>query len=98
MAYDTGKATDILTKMRQTDAYEQALFREMLARFWTEHFTSGSFCGLCGNSGVIDTRPTARTPRGQANVGIVAKCICPNGMALRDAERAADASMRGGGK
>jgi hypothetical protein len=39
-------------------------------------------CGLCGNQGIVDTRPTAVTPWG-AKAGIVAFCVCPNGRALK---------------
>lgn len=35
-------------------------------------------CGLCGNSGFIDTRKSARTPTGNL-AGVLAYCICPNG-------------------
>lgn len=34
-------------------------------------------CGLCGNSGIIDT--TKNTTWDGKNVGVVAYCICPNG-------------------
>ena len=36
------------------------------------------FCGLCGNTGKINTKGTAKTPQGKP-CGIEAFCICPNG-------------------
>jgi len=36
-------------------------------------------CGLCGNTGVIDTRGTVKTPSGEPAGGVRAWCICPNG-------------------
>lgn len=35
-------------------------------------------CGLCGNSGVLDTTGTVKSPFGGV-IGIYAPCICPNG-------------------
>ncbi len=35
-------------------------------------------CGLCGNSGVIDTRGRMFTPA-EHECGVLAFCICPNG-------------------
>ena len=40
------------------------------------------YCGLCGNSGVVDTRGHVRSPRGQ-ECGVRAFCICPNGRAAK---------------
>jgi len=36
-------------------------------------------CGLCGNTGMIDTRGHLRTPDGADAGGVRAYCICPNG-------------------
>ena len=36
------------------------------------------YCGLCGNSGIVDTRGTVRSPAGD-DCGVRAFCICPNG-------------------
>lgn len=41
-----------------------------------------SCCGLCGNSGVVDTRGKVVSPRGE-DCGIRAYCICPNGRAIK---------------
>lgn len=43
-------------------------------------------CGLCGNSGMIDTRGYVKSPRGTP-CGILAHCICPNGRHIRRAVR-----------
>lgn len=42
-------------------------------------------CGLCGNSGVIDTRGRMYTPAG-VECGVLAFCICPNGRAFKRAK------------
>lgn len=44
-------------------------------------------CGLCGNSGLMDTRRYASC-LGQ-NCGIMGYCICPNGRAKRKQENGA---------
>lgn len=40
-----------------------------------------TLCGLCGNSGIIDTSKTAE--HYDKMVGIVGYCICPNGRARK---------------
>lgn len=42
----------------------------------------GPICGLCGNSGWIDTRATARSPVGKV-CGDIFPCICPNGRSVK---------------
>jgi len=51
---------------------------------WLEFLSNGpgKCCGLCGNSGYIDTLKSAITPRG-VKCGIQAYCICPNGRAIK---------------
>lgn len=39
-----------------------------------------SCCGLCGNSGIVDTRGKVNSPIGK-DCGVLAFCICPNGRA-----------------
>lgn len=39
-------------------------------------------CGLCGNTGVVDTRGRIASPVGHA-CGVRAFCICPNGRAWK---------------
>lgn len=39
-------------------------------------------CGLCGNSGYVDTLTTA-TCWADVPAGIKAHCICPNGRAMK---------------
>jgi hypothetical protein len=41
-----------------------------------------AFCGLCGNSGIVDTRGHVVSPRGD-DCGVRAYCICPNGRAIK---------------
>ncbi len=49
---------------------------------WLEFLTPEQMCGLCGQSGVIDTRPlNLHTPAGTP-CGVKRYCICPNGRAL----------------
>jgi hypothetical protein len=54
-------------------------------------------CGLCGNSGWVDTTAHVLSPRG-VPCGIRATCICPNGRAIRRSSRRRRASLdrRGG--
>lgn len=39
-------------------------------------------CGLCGDSGLVDTRGNVKTPRGY-DCGVRAFCICRNGRILK---------------
>lgn len=49
---------------------------------WMEYVNSNyNICGLCGNSGVVDTRKIA-TAAG-IDVGGLHYCVCPNGRALK---------------
>lgn len=41
-----------------------------------------SWCGLCGNSGIVDTRGKVESPRGD-DCGVRTCCICPNGRAIK---------------
>ena len=50
--------------------------------YWNEHFTNRGVCGLCGNSGTVDTRYSAKNPQGSP-VGIKTFCFCPNGQVNR---------------
>lgn len=56
-------------------------------RFWFMEFLSPKVdvCGLCGNSGVLDTRGV-RSPLG-VECGVVAYCICPNGCKIFDVKK-----------
>ncbi len=57
-----------------------------ITQYWYDHYVTHarhgiSDCCLCGNSGIIDTRPTAScagTPLGRRSF-----CICPNGQSMR---------------
>lgn len=57
--------------------------KEFLAKLWADEFINNDLCGLCGNSGVIDTRHTAVSAAG-VNSGGRFFCICPNGRAMKD--------------
>ena len=49
---------------------------------WEEGFVHPTgFCGLCGNSGVVDTRGTLSSSTG-VECGVIAMCICPTGHGL----------------
>jgi hypothetical protein len=57
--------------------------KKLLADFWLENYWNkdvgiGGLCGLCGNTGKIDTTKSAISPMG-LNSGGVYFCICPNG-------------------
>lgn len=47
---------------------------------WLE-FVNHDLCGLCGNTGILDTRPTAVSTVGVRS-GVRQPCICPNGRAI----------------
>lgn len=49
---------------------------------WLE-FINHDHCGLCGNTGVIDTRSTVVTNAG-VKCGVRAYCICLNGRAMKE--------------
>ena len=42
-------------------------------------------CGLCGNSGIVDTMTTAKWDN--KSVGVKTYCICPNGRTMKNKER-----------
>lgn len=41
-----------------------------------------SWCGLCGNVGIVDTRGKVKSPHGD-DCGVRAYCICPNGRVIK---------------
>lgn len=41
-----------------------------------------AYCGLCGNTGIVDTRGKVNDPAG-ADCGVRAYCICPNGRTIK---------------
>ena len=49
-----------------------------LEELWFAEFTVTGMCGLCGNSGIIDTRKTLSYGKGKTRGGRFF-CICPNG-------------------
>lgn len=54
---------------------------QVVTDYWHAHYTDTGLCGLCGNSGVIDTTGV-RTNAGVL-VGGLHYCICPNGQVFR---------------
>lgn len=67
---------------------EASLMRHAKRELWEEFQSSRrdlTACGLCGNTGVIDTRGRVKTPAGY-ECGVRAFCICPNGRAWKDAK------------
>jgi hypothetical protein len=58
-------------------------FDDKLISYWIKHYVVKGHCSLCGNNGVIDTTGIT-TPAG-VRVGKKSYCICPNGLAWRDA-------------
>ena len=61
-----------MKKVRRNKTVENYAFK---------HYFPLNHCGLCGNSGVIDTRGV--TTAGGITVGGIWWCICPNGQAHR---------------
>lgn len=55
---------------------------EVVIDYWLRHYVN-QHCTLCGNSGIIDTRRTARTAAG-IMTGRENFCICPNGQSMRE--------------
>ena len=56
--------------------------KKILDEFWANEFIVGHLCGLCGNTGIIDTRGRAVSPAGEVTGGEFF-CICPNGRCLK---------------
>ena len=48
---------------------------------WLEYLNAGA-CGLCGQSGKVDTRGRVKSPAGE-ECGVLRYCICPNGRWLK---------------
>jgi len=65
---------------------KQGPMSKAVTRYWLEFYgdihTGTGLCTLCGNTGKIDTRTTAKSPNG-INVGRINFCICPNGQWFR---------------
>ena len=63
--------------------------KRIINDFWHDNYATvdernvGGFCCLCGNTGVIDTTHTARTPMGVL-IGRRVLCLCPNGRAMQN--------------
>ena len=71
-------AGDVIDAMKKShEENMQDLWREFLG-----DEVSRSHCGLCGNSGMVDTRGKVFTAAGY-ECGVRTWCICPNGRALK---------------
>lgn len=57
----------------------QRVQEKSIEDYWLKHYMGAVLCSLCGNSGIIDTRQSARQSAGRLNY-----CICPNGRAMRN--------------
>ena len=62
--------------------------KRLIADFWHENYSvitkeKWTCCGLCGNTGIINTKNSAFTPRGES-VGREFYCICPNGRSMKE--------------
>jgi hypothetical protein len=58
----------------------------VITEYWFDHYILDGLCSLCGNSGVVDTTSTAKSPTGKS-CGRKNWCICPNGQNLREIAR-----------
>ena len=61
--------------------------RTILRDFWQDNYFNrtialGGLCGLCANTGIIDTTTTAISPKG-IMAGGKYYCVCPNGRNLQ---------------
>ena len=64
----------------------QPVWEEFLVQVrWHDDAAPMPVCGLCGNTGIIDTGPRGRvtTPAGHPCPVIQRPCICPNGRAVK---------------
>ena len=54
-------------------------------RYWREYYLchQTGLCVLCGNTGILDTTKSAKSPRGEESPGRKNYCICPNGQDMR---------------
>lgn len=62
-------------EMYQQEAHDHACF-------WQFFNPDLGVCGLCGNSGWIDTRNHVVSPRGTP-CGVRRPCLCPNGRSIK---------------
>lgn len=56
---------------------------------WLDFLGAHDLCGLCGNSGIIDTRGDVESAAGVA-CGVRRFCICPNGRVMKEKRAAID--------
>lgn len=64
--------------------------KKLLMRFWHENYLNVNvpygLCGLCANTGIIDTTETAISPKGIKSGGKYF-CVCPNGRVMHEVEK-----------
>ena len=58
--------------------------KKIFSDYWLKHYLNEEmgFCSLCGNTGIIDTTDSAKSPSGKKGMGRKNYCICPNGRAM----------------
>ena len=52
--------------------------------YWVVNEGEHGFCGLCGNTGIVETNP--KNPYTQTKQNFKSYCICPNGQCSRDGD------------
>ena len=59
--------------------------KKIISDFWLDNYRNleKDLCGLCGNTGMIDTTNSAVSPMG-IKAGGRYFCICPNGRAMKE--------------
>ncbi len=76
--YPNGNA-DICSPTKKKRGFELPVVKA--EELWFE-FINGGLCGLCGNSGYVDTTLSAISHTGE-RIGIRQPCICPNGRKIK---------------
>ena len=63
-------------------------YKRILRNYWEKYYLNKNvnLCGLCGNTGIIDTSQTAISPSGIKSGGTF-YCICPNGRQLNSKDK-----------
>jgi len=68
--------------------------KKILSDFWLNNYVNKEYalCGLCGNTGIINTTNSAVSPAG-IKCGGKYFCVCPNGRVIKEQKaRAANTS------
>jgi hypothetical protein len=72
-----------MTSKKRTITEKVVAENETVMEYVMKHYCPKNHCGICGNTGVIDSRGIT-TPAGY-EVGGLFWCLCPNGQACRKA-------------